>query len=361
MEIPLGNTDLNFSESLNNPGNLSDLTNDTYALGKINNLNVYKSAEEGIAALCNTLERIQSAGARTVGEIISGYVDIVGNLVRTKTTYTNLRKESYLDDVKSVWGIDSWEVIDLSDPTTKIIMSIIVTELIQKRNIYSYSQFVKGCSLAAKMDSKEFERRVTESSLSIEKSSGFNSPANSSIVKGGSSLANSSSSNYKPTNPTLSNFQPITSNKESPAPFKSVDYSLRTEVYIPLHKFPVSEATTSLPAVLINRGFRQNKIIDGEVVYLNDAGDKVRKLDNQTYVITYVDGSPDEVVKSNTATVIMDYELDKNIGSVSNSISVESQKTKLEKNIVFMEKSNYPSTSKPLSTAQTILAAYRFR
>jgi hypothetical protein len=71
MEIPLGNTDLNFSESLNNPGNLSDLTNDTYALGKINNLNVYKTAEEGIASLCHTLERIQSAGARTVEEIIS--------------------------------------------------------------------------------------------------------------------------------------------------------------------------------------------------------------------------------------------------------------------------------------------------
>lgn len=360
MEIPFGNTDLNFSESLNNPGSLSDLTNDTYALGKINNLNVYKSAEEGIAALCNTLERIQAAGARTVSELISGFVDIVGNLVRTKTTYTNLRKEAYLDDVKNIWGIDSWEVIDLNDPTTKIIMSIIVTELVQQRNIYSYSQFVKGCSLAAKMDSKEFERRVTESSLSIEKSSGFNSPANSSIVKGGSSLANSSSSNYKPVDPTVTNFQPVTSNKESTLISRKINYDLRNEPYAPSHKFPVSEASTSLPAVLVNRGFRQNKIIEGEVVYLNDAGDKVRKLDNQTYVITYVDGSPDEVVKSNT-TVNMDYTLDKNIGTISNSYSVETQKTQLEKRIIHMEKSNYPSTTKPLSTAQTILAAYRFR
>ena len=106
MEIPFGNANLNFGESLNNPGNLSDLSNDKYALGKINNLNVYKTPEEGIAALSIALQTIQTGGARTVEEIINSFVDIVGNLVRTRTVYTNLRKQAYLEDIKNIWGID---------------------------------------------------------------------------------------------------------------------------------------------------------------------------------------------------------------------------------------------------------------
>ena len=360
MEIPLGDSDLNFSESLNNPGNLSDLTNDTYALGKINNLNVYKSAEEGIAALCYTLERIQLAGARSVAEIISSFVDIVGNLVRTKTSYVNLRKAAYLEDVKNIWGIDAEDVIDLHNPSTKIIMAIIITELVQKRNIYSYSQFVKGCALAANMDVQSFEKRVSDSSLSIEssKSAGFNSPASASIVKGGSSLSNSTSSNYKQVG---ANFLPKTAKDENPLYIKSINYGLKNSEQAIEYSFPASEQSTSLPAVLVNLGFRQNKIIGGEVVYLNDAGDKARKLGDQTYLITYVDGSPDEVVKSAPTFISLDYEPAKNLGALSNSYSVERQKTRLEKRISFSEKSNYPVTAKPLSTAYTILAAYRFR
>lgn len=361
MAIPFGNTDLNFSESLNNPGNLSDLTNDKYALGKINNLNVYSSPEQGIAALCQTLETIQFAGARTVKDIINDFVDTVGNSIRTRTVYINLRKESYLRDVNDIWGISPNEIVDLQDLSTRLIFAIVMTELIQQRNIYSYTQFIKGCALSVSIEPKIYESKVNDSSLSIEssRSAGFVSPATPQIAQGGSSLRNSNTSNYQQIIPATSNYSPTTAYQETPVYVKSKNYDFRDTDKQLKYSFPATTIANTVPPALSNLGFIQHIVVDGNTVYLNSNGDKARKLDNQTYLITYANGAADEVVKSSTTSISINDTIDKNQGMLSNSLSLDTQKTRLEKHIA--SSTNMPTTTKPLSTAQTILAAYRFR
>ena len=362
MEIPFGNADLNFSESLNNPGNLSDLTNDKYSMGKINNINVYSSPEEGIAALCNALESIQLAGAQKVKDIISGFVDIVGNLIRTRTSYINLRKTAYLEDINNIWGIDPDEVVDLHDPSTKLIFAIVVTELVQKRNIYTYSQFIKGCALSMNMDPKVYEGKVNDTTLSIEsyRSSGYNSPTKESIVKGGSSLENSKSSNYEQPSTTYSNYNPMASTHETQVYIKTVDYSLKNTNPKLNYSFPDSQMSDSLPGALTNLGFKESVVIGGEIVYINPVGDKARLLSNQTYLITHASGAEDSIVKAVPTSISITHDIDKKTGILSNQSSIESQKANLDKHISSATFGS-PKTTRPLSTAQTILAAFRFR
>lgn len=75
------NKNLKPGEALNNPGDLSDLTGDPFAVGQVNGLNSYASAEDGIAALSLLLDIIQSEGAKTVTDFISEYIARKGKIV----------------------------------------------------------------------------------------------------------------------------------------------------------------------------------------------------------------------------------------------------------------------------------------
>jgi len=74
-------TDLTLGERQNNPGDLTGLEEDPFAIGITNGLNVYASPEDGIAALSLALDLIQADGANTVEEIIQGYVQRKGNVI----------------------------------------------------------------------------------------------------------------------------------------------------------------------------------------------------------------------------------------------------------------------------------------
>ena len=361
MAILFGNSDLNTSESLNNPGNLSDLTNDKYAIGKIENLNVYSSPEEGIASLCLTLQSIQIDGAKTVEDIVNAFVDKIGNLTRTRTIYANLRKTDYLTKVNDIWGIGPSEVVNLTDPSTILIFAIVFTELVQDRNIYSYNQFIKGCALAFNIDTSNFENLVNQSTLNIEsdKSSGYVSPASSTVAKGGSSLGYSFSSNYQQISPVTSNFSTISNEQETATNINTINYSLRNTVKDIKSTAQITQNNNLIPAALTQLGFLHYIIVNGNLVYVNDAGDKATSLNNLTYVIKYANGNADTVVKAVTNLTSINNEAEKNIGVISNQVTLESQKTKLEKQIA--KSVSLPTVTKPLSTAQTILASYRFR
>jgi len=351
--------DFSDSESFNNPGNLADLSNDKYAMGKIGLLNVYETPEHGIAALCQVLESIQTGGASTVKDIIYGFVELQGNLIRTKTVYNNLKKERYLTAVQNIWGIDSAEKIDLTNEATRIVFAIIITELVQGRNIFNYDQFLKGCALSMELDPSIYEEKVNASTgLSIEnvKSAAFNSPANPSITNGGSSLGFAFTSGYEQVAPmsstSNSNFDTLTNTK-------SVNYNMRNS-YNEFQTMPEIETINGIPKLLANMGFANHLIIDGKVVYVNDSGDKARLLDDRTYLVNYADGSPDNVIKSSTMKVLTTDLTNMNLGIVSNPLSISSQVAKLEKHI---DKSSAVqlTVTKPLTTAHMILAAYRYR
>jgi hypothetical protein len=68
------NKNLKPGEALNNPGMITDLASDPFAIGQINGLNVYATPEEGIAALTLMLDLLQANGAQTVSEFIESYV-----------------------------------------------------------------------------------------------------------------------------------------------------------------------------------------------------------------------------------------------------------------------------------------------
>jgi len=348
--------DFSDSESFNNPGNLADLTNDKYALGKIGFLNVYETPELGIAALCKVLASIQNKGANTVKEIIYGFIDIQGNLTRTKTIYTNLKKERFIFSIQNVWGIDSEEKIDLNNEATLIVFAIIVTELVQGRNIYNYDQFLKGCAMSMDLDPAVYEEKVNISSgLGIEnvKSAAFKSPATASIAQGGSSVNFAFTSGYEQVTPYASSISNIEKTPSVNYNFKAnqVDFVTSTEM----------EVVNGIPKMLANMGFVKHLIIDGKVVYINDIGDKVRLMDDQTYLINYANGSPDDIIKSSSIKQLSAADTSvMNSGIISNPLSTGNQVAALDKKID--RSASIPSTvTKPLSTAQMILAAYRYR
>jgi len=68
------NKNLKPGEALNNPGDLTDLTLDPFAIGQVNGLNSYATPEDGIAALSTLLDLIQSDGANTLSDFIKEYI-----------------------------------------------------------------------------------------------------------------------------------------------------------------------------------------------------------------------------------------------------------------------------------------------
>ena len=73
-------TTLTPGEKQNNPGDLNGLTEDPFAIGQSNGLNLYSTPEDGIAALSVALDMIQADGAMTVEDFIQGYMDRKGNI-----------------------------------------------------------------------------------------------------------------------------------------------------------------------------------------------------------------------------------------------------------------------------------------
>jgi hypothetical protein len=81
----LTSTDLSPGEAQNNPGDLSVLSNDPFAIGQNNGLNVYSTPVDGIAALTLLLDIIQSEGAQTVQDFVKAWVDQRGTVNDSKT------------------------------------------------------------------------------------------------------------------------------------------------------------------------------------------------------------------------------------------------------------------------------------
>jgi hypothetical protein len=69
------------AERLNNPGGLRDLSEDPFAVGKVNGLNMYSTPEDGIAALTLALDLIQSRGATNVQEFITQFIAKKGKMI----------------------------------------------------------------------------------------------------------------------------------------------------------------------------------------------------------------------------------------------------------------------------------------
>mgnify|MGYP003337051665 FL=1 len=73
--------DLTVGEKQNNPGDLTDETEDPFAIGQNNSFNVYATPEDGIAALCVALDLIQADGAQSISDFVAGYLQRKGSIV----------------------------------------------------------------------------------------------------------------------------------------------------------------------------------------------------------------------------------------------------------------------------------------
>ena len=68
-------------EAQNNPGSISNLSLDPFAIGQVNGLNVYSTPEDGIAALTLLLDLIQADGAKTIQDFVTAYVSKKGKVI----------------------------------------------------------------------------------------------------------------------------------------------------------------------------------------------------------------------------------------------------------------------------------------
>ena len=99
--------------------------------------------------------------------------------------------KAFLAKVVNDFGMDPNQQIDLNDPMTKLTMTIILTTIEQGRDVYSYSQFIKGCANSIGIDPAVFDSEVNPTSLGFENNSGsagYVPPTLPSVIKGGSTI-----------------------------------------------------------------------------------------------------------------------------------------------------------------------------
>ena len=101
------------------------------------------------------------------------------------------------------WGLDPTQEIDLNDPMTRLTMAIVITSIENGRDVYSYTQFVKGCAMSLGMDPDQLATMLNPDGIAAENQTDFSSPATGfvsptipQIKNGGSSLSPSSLSGY---------------------------------------------------------------------------------------------------------------------------------------------------------------------
>jgi len=99
--------------------------------------------------------------------------------------------KTFITTAQNTYGLDPGQEIDVNDPMTKLTLSIILTNIEQGRNIYSYDQFIKGIAKSIGLAPDEFDKNVNATSLGFENNSGsqgFVSPASNGVKQGGSSI-----------------------------------------------------------------------------------------------------------------------------------------------------------------------------
>jgi hypothetical protein len=182
-------------ERQNNPGNLQYDTNDRWAIGFANNIAVYASPQEGIAALMNLFDSYAGGQAITSAQLISTYL---------QTTTKDNAVASFARLVQHITGIGPGDYVMLGDAKTRIAWASATIQYIQDRIIYSYDQVLLGCALSVNMDALDYARLVQSNTqpwqngygvnggglTNTGNNGGFVSPTNPQLQSGGSSLLN---------------------------------------------------------------------------------------------------------------------------------------------------------------------------
>jgi len=110
------------------------------------------------------------------------------------------RAQAFLTKMQSDWGMDPGQTIDMNDPMTKLVMTMVIASIEQGRDLYSYDQYIKGCAMSAGIDPDTFDSEVNPTSLAIQNNttgiSNFVSPSSYTIKLGGSSLPTMQLSQY---------------------------------------------------------------------------------------------------------------------------------------------------------------------
>jgi hypothetical protein len=98
---------------------------------------------------------------------------------------------NFIDKVVNDYGLDPKQTIDMNDPLSKLVMAIVITNIEQGRDVYSYDQFIKGSAMSSGVAPDEFATLVNGVSMGFENfaaAGGFVSPAAPDVSQGGSSV-----------------------------------------------------------------------------------------------------------------------------------------------------------------------------
>lgn len=101
------------------------------------------------------------------------------------------------------WGLDPTQEIDLSDPMSRLVLAVVITSIENGRDVYSYTQFIKGCAMSLGIDPDQLALVLNPNGIAIENqtdfsspATGFVSPASPQIKQGGSGVSATELSGY---------------------------------------------------------------------------------------------------------------------------------------------------------------------
>ena len=97
--------------------------------------------------------------------------------------------KAFLTKMQTDWGMDPAQLIDMNDPMTRLVMTMVIANVEQGRDLYSYDQFIKGCAMSAGIDPTTYDSEVNPTTLPIENNTsgaGGYVPVNAPNIKLGS-------------------------------------------------------------------------------------------------------------------------------------------------------------------------------
>jgi len=107
-------------------------------------------------------------------------------------TKSDPNAKAFLTKMQTDWGMDPAQIVDMNDPMTRVVMTIVIANIEQGRDLYSYDQFIKGCAMSAGVDPTLFDNEVNPTTLPIENNTsgagGYVSVTATNIRLGGGSL-----------------------------------------------------------------------------------------------------------------------------------------------------------------------------
>lgn len=83
-------------------------------------------------------------------------------------TNSDPNAKAFLTKMQTDWGMDPAQLIDMNDPMTRLVMTMVITNVEQGRDLYSYDQFIKGCAMSAGIDPTTYDSEVNPTTLPIE-------------------------------------------------------------------------------------------------------------------------------------------------------------------------------------------------